>query len=326
MSTTKTVTTEFAWLIRREIWEHKLVTWGPGILAAVMLTSVLASFLHINHVGLVLEGPEDLQTMSSLSQAKLDLIAGGGLVAIALLFLMLANALQFFYAADTLYAERAQRTILFWKSMPVSDLRTVLSKLFVAAVVMPGVALLAAVATELVLALLLGIQFRAFPGVLAALSNPAVWWHALRISVYVFITSALWYLPVVAWMLLISAWMPVARGMRFGRSPMLVAILIPIAIMVAEALALHTKYFYGLIMERVTFYGYFRSMPHGLHANFNGDDLGDMQVTSTLGALADALIHPLTFLASPEVWGGLLFCIPLVAGAVYCRRRSEDRG
>ena len=326
MKIDKTASTEFAWLIRREIWEHKLVTWGPGILALLIIVSGLTSFLRLNHAGVVFDGPEDMQTLATLSQAKLDLIAGGGLVAVTLLFLMLANALQFFYAADTLYAERAQRTILFWKSMPVSDLRTVLSKLVVAAIVMPGVALLAAVVTELVLALLVGIQFRSVHGVAAALSDPAVWWNSLRISVYIFITSALWYLPVVAWMLLISAWMPIARGMRFGRSPMLVAILIPVAVMVAEAIALHTKYFYGLIMERVTFYGYFRTLPHDLHANFSGEDLGDLHVSSTLGAFADALIHPVDFLITPEVWGGLLFCIPLIAGAVYCRRRSENRG
>jgi len=326
MKNTNTATTEFAWLIRREIWEHKLVTWGPGILALLIIVSGLTSLLHLNHVGIVLDGPEELQTLAHLPQAKLDLIAGGMIIAVTMLFLMLANALQFFYAADTLYAERAQRTILFWKSMPVSDLRTVLSKLVVAAVVMPAVALLAALVTDLVLAMVIGVQFRAIQGVAGALSDPAVWWHSLRICLYVFVTSALWYLPVVAWMLLISAWMPIARGMRFGRSPMLVAILIPVAVMIAEAFALHTKYFYGLVMERVTFFGYFRTMPHGLHANFNGEDLGDMHVTSTLGALADALIHPLDFLVAPEVWGGLLFCIPLIAGAVYCRRRSENRG
>ena len=78
MKIDKTASTEFAWLIRREIWEHKLVTWGPGILALLIIVSGLTSFLRLNHAGGVFDGPEDMQTLATLSQAMLDLIDGPG--------------------------------------------------------------------------------------------------------------------------------------------------------------------------------------------------------------------------------------------------------
>ena len=42
-----------------------------------------------------------------------------------------------FYCLDALHGERRDRSILFWKSLPVSDLTTVLSKVFVPLVILP---------------------------------------------------------------------------------------------------------------------------------------------------------------------------------------------
>ena len=243
-------TTEFAWLVRREIWEHKLVTWAPALLALLLVVSALASFLNPQHALLVVQGEGIDSIFSAGAKHPQDLFIACVLTGITLLFLLVASAVQFFYAADALYAERAQRTILFWKSLPISDARTVLSKAAVAILVTPLIAWLASIAAEFVLAVIASIQYRSVPAMLGALWNPGVWGHSIVLTFYVLVTSAVWYAPLIAWALLVSAWMPLAKGMRLGRSPILVATLIPLALVIAERVALGTHYVWNVGRDR----------------------------------------------------------------------------
>ena len=56
-----------------------------------------------------------------------------------------------FYCLDALHGERRDRSILFWKSLPVSDLTTVLAKASVPCRVLPPRAFALALATQLML-------------------------------------------------------------------------------------------------------------------------------------------------------------------------------
>ena len=58
-----------------------------------------------------------------------------------------------FYCLDALYGERRDRSILFWKSLPVSDLTTVLSKASIPIVVLPLLTFAVTVATQLIMLL-----------------------------------------------------------------------------------------------------------------------------------------------------------------------------
>ena len=325
MNNTTTLPTRYSWLVRRELWEHKLVTWAPAILALVIVVSVLAGYATHGSVELQFDGDEMQKINEAATHGKFELVAAAGLTLVSVVFLMLANGLQFFYAADALYAERAQRTILFWKSLPVSDLQTVLSKLLVASVVAPLVAWAAAVVTEIIVAAVVSLQFGHIPGALSALWSPSVWWYSLYMTFYLLVTTSIWYVPVIAWMLLVSAWMPLARGMRLGRSPIVVGVLIPMALMLAEGIIFRSHKLYGIVMDRVLFRGYAAAALRDAQGiTIDGERMNELQ--GTVGMLAGRVVHPLSFLATPSVWAGLVATALMIAGAVYCRRRSENRG
>src|SRR5688500_3753928 len=59
--------------------------------------------------------------------------------------------IAFFYGLDALHGERRDRSILFWKSLPVSDRTPVLSKVLVMMAVLPGIALRLSWAIQFVL-------------------------------------------------------------------------------------------------------------------------------------------------------------------------------
>ncbi len=130
-----------------------------------------------------------------------------------------------FYCLDALYGERRDRSILFWKSLPVSDLTTVLAKASIPLVVLPLIVFAITVATQLIMLLLsslrpagerLECRRRCGDTCRSSRCEPccSTAWSVI----------ALWYAPIYAWLLLISAWarraaflwaaLPLARDLR----------------------------------------------------------------------------------------------------------------
>ena len=207
------------WLIKRELWEHQgMLLRAPLVVAALMTLFVGAMLLSGQEMVFSINGQQ--ATLSEaingayLSESiaperKADLlrmIASGYMAASTPLFLML-GFLVFFYCLGALHDERRDRSLLFWKSLPVSDTSTVLSKAIVALVVAPVVAIGVGTAMSLLMLLLLcsalavkGLNL--FPALLA---TPELYLTPLRIAallpVYV-----LWALPTVGWLLMVSIW------------------------------------------------------------------------------------------------------------------------
>jgi len=138
----------FIWLIRREIWEHKAIWVAPLIVIACLVLLVVTGNVHLGPIG-TMDGGAALGKFTPDVQQKLLLIAYAGL---ALVVDMVMGIIAFFYALDSLYADRRDRSVLFWKSLPLSDSETVLSKFAVAAVVIPLVSLLGAFVAQFVVA------------------------------------------------------------------------------------------------------------------------------------------------------------------------------
>jgi ABC-2 type transport system permease protein len=122
------------------------------------------------------------------------------------LFLMM-GVIIFFYCLACMHDERRDRSILFWKSLPVSDTQTVLAKVATAAVVAPLVTIGVGIVVALLLALLAGL-FLAAHGVNMfglVLSNSEFYLLPLRLigllPVYI-----VWALPTIGWLMLVSAW------------------------------------------------------------------------------------------------------------------------
>lgn len=235
-------------LIRRELWEHRQLWLAPLVVAVLLVICALPSNLgpinvdltglpgHFSwgaHQGLAGELPGELRTA----------IFGLGHWLLSLpLYLTMVLVLSF-YLGDCLYAERKDRSILFWKSLPVSDLTTVGSKALVGMVLVPLGVFVLALVTDLLFS---GIwHLRAYLGAPSALLMPwdtVTWLKVQCLMLIGVIVSILWYAPMGAYLLLTSAW---AR-----RSPFLWAILPPILAPLAERLAFGTDYLRNLLAYR----------------------------------------------------------------------------
>jgi ABC-2 type transport system permease protein len=198
-----------------------------------------------------------------------------------------------------LYGERRDRSILFWKSLPVSDLTTVLSKAGIALVVLPLLTFAVTVVTWWVTLLLSSIVLLAGGQSVAELwSHLPLFQMSVMLLYHLLAYHSLWWAPIYAWLFLVSAW---AR-----RAPFLWAVLPPIAVAVVEKIAFSTSHFASMLGSRF-----------GGGGQSGGFAPGHMSMV------------PLTqlglgqFLASPGLWSGLLVAAVFLAGAVRLRRYRE---
>jgi ABC-2 type transport system permease protein len=211
------------WLLRREFWEHKgAIFWAPIVAAALLFCLVNGTVLygaaqgelkseiavklapHGQQSTTIHTGFDNLPIEAKTNMAEM---AANGYVAFAAPLLAMLSIVSFFYCLGALHDERRDRSILFWKSLPVSDAQTVLSKVLIAGVVAPlitiGVGLMLSVLTVLVVG-----SVAAFEGVNLigmVLSNSAFYLTPLQVlgmlPVYL-----VWALPTIGWLLLVSSW------------------------------------------------------------------------------------------------------------------------
>lgn len=270
----------FYWSVRRELWENRSIVLAPLIVAALVFFGFMLSLftLQIKIPG----GPSQPDVAIQRLTTALVFLTG----------LLVAT----FYSLGALYGERRDRSILFWKSLPVSDVTTVLSKAAIPLVVMPLVVFVVAMATKAVV-----VVFS-----LAALSargeDPAMLWATLDLPrdiimlVYSLITQTLWHAPIWAWLLLVSAWAK--------RAPFLWAIGLPLAPCIVEKIGFRASYFTDLLSHRLT------GWP------VEAFDRGRIPRSPDLSDFTG-------FLSSTGVWSGLAVAAAFLAAAVWLRRRRE---
>ena len=137
---------------------------------------------------------------------------------------------MFFYLLDALHGERKDRSVLFWKSMPVSDTTTVLSKLFTGAgQSAPAIVIAVTIVTQIVVLLLASVILMIGGATRAAIWGNLQLFQVTIALVYGQIASALWYAPMAAWLLFVSSWAK--------RVPILWAVLTPVAVVLFERVA-----------------------------------------------------------------------------------------
>jgi ABC-2 type transport system permease protein len=289
-------------LIRRELWEHRALWITPLIVGGLL---VLTAFpirygnvtfgAHVDNFA----RPDDRLSMFTL------MIWGQTVPQYLVMVIVLS-----FYLMDCLYQERKDRSILFWKSLPVSDANTVISKLLVAVVVVPlGVYLTAAVC---------GVLFQTIWSARTAfgsLPNIAVGWDTVAwlkvqaLMLYGLLVSMLWYAPMAAFLLLVSAW---AR-----RNVFLWATLPPVIAIVIERAAFGTRYT-GRLLE----YRSWSGLWNVLLVEPITPDSGHGRVYS-LAKLFDNIPMSRAFL-NIDLWLGLAVAAALVFAAIRIRRYRDD--
>jgi ABC-2 type transport system permease protein len=283
------------WSVRRELWEHRSSWIAPLAAAGFVLFGVSMSLMRMAHTSRM------ISKLSPEKQAAIHMIP----YAIAAAAIILTSTIvAISYCLGTLNNERRDRSILFWKSMPVSDLTTVLAKASVPLVVLPLIAFVVTCATQLVM-LLLGAGAQLAHGHDSAQSWATVPLHLMwAFDFYVLVTLALWYAPVYGWLLVVSGW---AR-----RGTFLWATLPLLALCVVEKLAFDTSWFADLVKYRLG--GSF----HEAFVDQGPHPFGQHQMNFHLPQ-AD----PAKFFTSPGLWLGLAAAAALFALAIWLRRRRE---
>jgi ABC-2 type transport system permease protein len=297
-------------LVRREFWEHRAFLVAPALVAGFWL--VLALALGIFGEFDVEEMKQVLQNHPNLDKHAYDGLAGL-LVSLTIPFAIVMAVVAVFYLLDSLYADRRDRSVLFWKSLPVSDRATVVSKLVTVAVALPVVTLAAAFATNFLVALIACVRM-SVEGInlWGLLWNPGVWFAAHTIFIYSLAAAVLWYLPIFAYLLLVSA--------SAGRAVMLWAVLPPLGLMLMEKIIFRTDYVTDLIGSRIG--GWVHLALDLRHPSEHAMVIDGERIP--FSAHIGDVVNPGAFLASPGLWLGLLAAAALTYAAIMVRRHRTD--
>ena len=277
------------WSVRRELWENRSIYIAPLAVGAVFLTGFL--LLHLFRV------PSHMRSILALDpmhqRAALDqpyMMAAG-------LLMVTAMVVGVFYSIDALHGERRDRSILFWKSMPVSDLTAVLSKAAIPIFLLQLIAFAVAAAIMWIMFFLSSVVLLA-----AGISIAPIWSQlpivqmSFLLLYHLVILHGLWHAPFYGWMLMVSSW---AR-----RAPFLWAVLPPLAIGVVEKLMFNTSHFTGMLLYHLG---------------------GSPDSSPKSGDLMDMLGHfqPGMLLRESGLWTGLAATAVFLAVAARLRRDRE---
>ncbi|HZW59287.1 MAG TPA: ABC-2 transporter permease [Woeseiaceae bacterium] len=299
-------------LLRREIWEHRSIYVVPAVIGLVVtlmsLTGQVVVSAFDQAVDLAVFGASNLGARER--SAAITVL----MTAISTPFILAMSVLSVFYLLDCLYAERKDRSILFWRSLPVTDAETVLSKLATALIVIPLVTFLLIVATTLLVLTISGIWLSLRGGSAAQLIWSAAPLAENWLAALVFLLALpLWLSPFAGWFLLVSSWT--------RRSPLLVAFLPLVVAPMLERILLGTSWLRDAIFVRSGSMPLFRGVDAAEYLFHDGDQLklGESSATTLL-----PLVDLGKFFSSPALWAGFAICALLTAGAIYMRRYRDE--
>jgi len=278
------------WSIRRELWEHRSVYIAPLAVVAVFLFGFF-----INSFSL----PRRMRALSALDSAHqhqallqpYDFAAG--------VVMLVAFVVSVYYSLDCLHGERRDRSILFWKSLPVSDLTVVLAKATIPLVIIPLLSYVLTFVSHLTMLLWSSTVLLA-----SGQSVSTLWAHVslfqttLMILYHLVTVHTLWYAPIYCWLMLVSAW---AR-----RAPFLWAVLPPLAIAALEKIIFNTAHF-------AKFIGYRFGGPQA----FTFPSKADMPMHQMMS------LDPVKFFSTPGLWLGFLAAAIFLVLAARLRRYRD---
>ena len=295
------------WSVLRELWEARWIFIVPLIIVGVVLLGFVTGLVR---VPLPLRGDIKLSAlppqMSRVLEAPFEVASA---VLMGTYFIV-----ALIYCLGTLHGERWDRSILFWKSLPVSDTTTVIAKASIPIVLLPLISFAVTVFTHLVMLLagsaVLFVRGIHVAGIWAQIPFLSMWAALLY---HIVTVHALYYAPIYGWPLLVSGW---AR-----RAAFLWAALPIVAIIILEKLVFDTSVFAHMLRVRLT--GGPAADSFTSHGNLNmhvpaasfASHGGMMLQTPTLANFT-------VFLTSPGLWIGLAVFALFLLAAIWQRRRQ----
>jgi ABC-2 type transport system permease protein len=295
---------QFFWSVRRELWEHRSIWIVPAAVSAIVIASVLTATLRGSRMGwgTPLFTPtgrgagEYLYVQAAASPILFPLLNGTAAITFAGLLT------GFFYCLGALNGERRDRSILFWKSLPVSNATTVASKAFVAMAILPVCVFAAIVITHLAVLAILAAGLAAHGQGLDGLRDLPLLRGWLLLAWTAF-ASSLWWAPLYGWALLVSAWAK--------RLTLVWAVLPPVGLAVFERVAIGAQEVAKILYLR---------LDGGIELGF---EFPVRVHPPTVGGVRLPDVDFARFLTSSGLWLGLAFAALCFAGAVWLRRRAE---
>jgi ABC-2 type transport system permease protein len=272
------------WSVKRELWENRSIYIAPLAVAGIFLLGFFISTLHL---------PARMRNTPGIAPLERGLTFARTYDFAALVLMGTTLLVAVFYCLDALYGERRDRSILFWKSLPVSDATTVMSKASIPLIILPVVTFFITVALHCAMLLVSGAVLLAGGQSLAVLAHLSLGMRWTMLLYHLVVGHGLYYAPFFGWFLLVSAW---AR-----RATFLWAVLPPLVVGVLEKILFSTSHFASLIGNQ-------------FGMNTHADNSRAM---SAVAMIADA-----PALSSPGLWIGMLVTVLFLVAAVQLRRRQ----
>lgn len=276
------------WSLRRELWENRSIYVAPLAVAPLALVGMVINAAYL---------PAKMRA-AGVAPMKLHTAIQQPYDAVAALLMATTLVIAVVYALDALYGERRDRSLLFWKSLPVSDTTTVLAKAAIPILILPLLGFVVTFVVQLIAALITSVILAG-----SGLSVMAFWEQlsfgrmSLLLLYHLVAVHGLSWAPFFGWMLLVSAW---AR-----RAPFVWAFLPPIALGVVERIAFNTSHFAGMLGRRLSGAGSVSMTAPGM----------SMDPTTTHATVG-------RFLSAPGFWIGLVLTALFLAAAVRLRRHQ----
>ena len=282
---------KFITLVRCELWEHHNLWRVPLILLALVVLANAGFSGAASWLGML---PPELSTD----------VLGAALGSLGSLVYFVFTFLVLFYLVDCLYIERKDKSILFWRSLPVSDTLAVAAKLFVAALLIPVIIWLTIVAAQVLTLLFQWMGSEHGQNLFGIVSLGTYWCNLLL----VLLLTSLWSLPLMSWFLFCSSWAK--------RTPLITALSIPAVLILLNRIFPVGLDVSGLIAARI---------PFGFR--FGGSEqeilLGLLGLTANRGEVLEVNAFK-TFLLQPDLWAGLFTAGIFFAMTVWTRRWRDD--
>lgn len=298
-------------LFRRELWEHRALYLAPAVVASLIILAVVLAYVSaalFNGIGL-----DNIVYGMSLGGGD-GAAAGFGILTLSpvLVLIVVLYFVVFFYTLDALYAERKDRSVLFWRSLPLTDAETVISKLLMAVVVAPLIVFLIAMATQIIILLISTIVVWMGGGDASDLI-----WSKLPLADILSFTFmrcvgfGLWTVPFAAWFLLCSAFVK--------KSPFLWAVLPFALVPLLERLAFQSSYFATIV------WGHIKDLWIYVF-DFNPGKFIEEELDVDPDNIPDIvrMIAPENLFTSVNIWAGVLVGVALTAAAIYVRRYRTE--
>jgi len=297
-------------LMRREVWEHRSLYVTPAVVGLIMVLTLLTAFVfasgyqEIVDIGIV--GAQNLAGDTERRAALLAVLIGNTVP-----FLLAGAILTVFYSLDSLYAERKNKSILFWRSLPITDAETVISKLLTSVLAIPLIAFAVIIVTHLLILAITGI----FVSIKGGSSMFLIWKSAPLFDVWaglliITILLPIWFSPFIGWFLFVSAWTK--------RSPLLMAFLPLMLVPTLEYWVLRTHLIWDAILSRFQQLPIFKGIDP--EAFFNEREfIANVDAVSLL-----AYIDLGKFFTSPAMWAGVVVTGLFVTAAIYVRRYRDE--